>query len=205
MVLVGVFYLVFEDVILSDFSSIVKAELPPNHITRALVGTQIGLIVLSMIVTRSSALSLQAKLGLPRGNQIVGWLVLGMISILWVRRAVLTYHSCLTSYATGIPCTTKQSLPPQADGRFPQLCADLCNPNHLVRRLVLCHLLRNAGCMGAVGARSPRLFVETCVFTAPQRVDLWEVVVNLPTAELARREGCPLLLCAAPISLLQRV
>ena len=83
MVLVGVFYLVFEDVILSDFSSIVKAELPPNHITRALVGTQIGLIVLSMIVTRSSALSLQAKLGLPRGNQSVGWLVLGIIPVLF--------------------------------------------------------------------------------------------------------------------------
>ena len=31
-----------------------------------------------MIVTRSSALSLQAKQGLPRGNQIVGWLVLGI-------------------------------------------------------------------------------------------------------------------------------
>lgn len=29
-----------------------------------------------MIVTRSSALSFQAKQGLPRGNQIVGWLVL---------------------------------------------------------------------------------------------------------------------------------
>ena len=37
---------------------------------------QIGLIILSMLVTRSSALSLQAKQGLPRGNQIVGWLVL---------------------------------------------------------------------------------------------------------------------------------
>lgn len=30
-----------------------------------------------MFVTRSSVLSLQAKEGLPRGNQIVGWLVLG--------------------------------------------------------------------------------------------------------------------------------
>src|ERR1700712_3352873 len=29
-----------------------------------------------MIVTRSSALSLKAKQGLPRGNQIVGWIVL---------------------------------------------------------------------------------------------------------------------------------
>jgi phosphatidylinositol glycan class N len=41
------------------------------------VGIQIGLTLLSMVVTRSSALSLQAKQGLPRGNQITGWIVLG--------------------------------------------------------------------------------------------------------------------------------
>ena len=33
---------------------------------------------LAMFVTRSSALSLQAKQGLPVGNQIVGWAVLGI-------------------------------------------------------------------------------------------------------------------------------
>lgn len=37
---------------------------------------QIGFIILAMIVTRSSALVLQAKEGLPRGNQIVGFIVL---------------------------------------------------------------------------------------------------------------------------------
>lgn len=36
-----------------------------------------GLIALSMILTRSSVLSLQAKQGLALGNQIVGWSVLG--------------------------------------------------------------------------------------------------------------------------------
>lgn len=35
--------------------------------------------MLAIFVTRSSALSMQAKLGLPRGNQIVGWFVLGML------------------------------------------------------------------------------------------------------------------------------
>ncbi|KAA8564351.1 hypothetical protein EYC84_011295 [Monilinia fructicola] len=44
-----------------------------NLLSRSLIGAQIGLIVLSMIVTRSTAMSLQARMGLPRGNQIVGW------------------------------------------------------------------------------------------------------------------------------------
>jgi GPI ethanolamine phosphate transferase 1 len=35
------------------------------------------MILLAIIVTRSSAMSLQAKEGLPLGNQVVGWLVLG--------------------------------------------------------------------------------------------------------------------------------
>lgn len=33
-------------------------------------------MALAMVVTRSSALSLQAKRGLPLGNQIVGWTIL---------------------------------------------------------------------------------------------------------------------------------
>ena len=38
---------------------------------------QIGLVFLAVIVTRSSAASLQAKQGLSLGNQAVGWLVMG--------------------------------------------------------------------------------------------------------------------------------
>ena len=45
--------------------------------SRTLLGVQIGLIVLAMIVTRLSVASLQAKQGLPIGNQVVGWLILG--------------------------------------------------------------------------------------------------------------------------------
>lgn len=78
MVVMGLLYLVFEEQILVDFSTALsKPKLGKQYITRALVGTQVGLIALAMVVTRSSALSLQAKQGLPRGNQIVGWLVLG--------------------------------------------------------------------------------------------------------------------------------
>lgn len=40
-----------------------------------LLGVQLGLIALCMAVTRSSIISLQARQGLPLGNQIVGWAV----------------------------------------------------------------------------------------------------------------------------------
>ncbi|KAF4453077.1 GPI ethanolamine phosphate transferase 1 [Fusarium albosuccineum] len=80
MAVIGLAYLVLEDFILSDFSSF-KSKTRRLHTSRTLLGAQIGLIMLAMIVTRSSALSLQAKLGLPRGNQAVGWVVL-VVSLL---------------------------------------------------------------------------------------------------------------------------
>lgn len=49
----------------------------PNSLSQSILGVQIGLILLAMIVTPSSIASLQAKRGLPLGNQVVGWLVLG--------------------------------------------------------------------------------------------------------------------------------
>lgn len=87
MVAIGVLYLVFEDTILSDFAAPSAPSAPStasaaaktaakSPVVRALLGAQIGLVLLAMWVTRASALSLQAKLGLPRGNQVVGWLVL---------------------------------------------------------------------------------------------------------------------------------
>lgn len=85
MVIVGILYLVLEDFVLSDFGMSEKPPPPRNHVSRTIVGIQIGLTLLSMVVTRSSALSLQAKQGLPRGNQLMGWFVLG---------ASLTSASC---------------------------------------------------------------------------------------------------------------
>ncbi|KAJ1333573.1 GPI ethanolamine phosphate transferase 1 [Microdochium nivale] len=77
MVAVGLVYLICEDKILGDSSLDPKVQVPRNnHLSRALIGVQTGLIALSIIVTRSSALSLAAKQGLPRGNQIVGWTTL---------------------------------------------------------------------------------------------------------------------------------
>ncbi|KAG9243405.1 GPI ethanolamine phosphate transferas-like protein [Calycina marina] len=77
MVLIGVLYLICERNLLA------KSKFPgdftnpaDSSISRILLGVQIGFIAMAMIVTQSSVVSLQAKLGLPRGNQIVGWLVL---------------------------------------------------------------------------------------------------------------------------------
>ncbi|KAM3452805.1 hypothetical protein MY3296_004221 [Beauveria thailandica] len=77
MVIIGVLYLSFEDTVLSDFAKPpASSESLSNPLSRTLMGAQIGLTILAMIVTRSSALSLAAKTGLPLGNQVVGWTVL---------------------------------------------------------------------------------------------------------------------------------
>ncbi|KAF4982912.1 hypothetical protein FZEAL_1540 [Fusarium zealandicum] len=108
MAVVGLAYLVLEDFILSDFSSF-KSKAKRLHTSRTLLGTQVGLIVLAMIVTRSSALSLQAKLGLPRGNQAVGWVVL-VVSLLmplayrlqpnshYMHRLVVIFLTCAPTF-----------------------------------------------------------------------------------------------------------
>lgn len=75
MVVMGLLYLSFENFVLSDFGTATAQK--SKSFGRILTGIQVGLIILSMIVTRSTALSLQAKQGLPLGNQVVGWIVLG--------------------------------------------------------------------------------------------------------------------------------
>ncbi|KAI1816452.1 PigN-domain-containing protein [Poronia punctata] len=79
MVAVGISYLIFEDRLLADPPASTKPK--ENTLSRTLIGVQTGLIILSMLVTRSTVLSLQAKQGLPRGNLVVGWIVL-VVSLL---------------------------------------------------------------------------------------------------------------------------
>ena len=76
MGLVGVLYLLFEKSILSSPVGSTKSLSGLDSLSRSILGIQVGLIVLAMIVTRSSIASIQAKRGLPVGNQVVGWLVL---------------------------------------------------------------------------------------------------------------------------------
>ena len=72
MVSVGVVYLVFE-----KSNPGFKFSNPQDLVSSSILGAQIGLIMLAMFVTRSSIASLQAKKGLPLGNQVIGWLILG--------------------------------------------------------------------------------------------------------------------------------
>ena len=77
MVMIGLGYMAFEKKILGRAKFQGDSTAPADSLlSRILIGVQVGLIILSMIVTRSSALSLQAKAGLPRGNQVVGWMIL---------------------------------------------------------------------------------------------------------------------------------
>ncbi|PGH06802.1 GPI ethanolamine phosphate transferase 1 [Helicocarpus griseus UAMH5409] len=73
MVLTGLLYLIFEES-LTPRSKAVSATV--SNGSRRIMGIQVGMIILAIIVTRSSIVSLQAKEGLPLGNQTVGWSVL---------------------------------------------------------------------------------------------------------------------------------
>ncbi|KAL8775282.1 MAG: hypothetical protein Q9209_000289 [Squamulea sp. 1 TL-2023] len=78
MASVGLLYLLFEKSILSTSSSVRGQLASPltDGLSRNILGAQIGLIMLAMVITRSSVASLKAKHGLPLGNQVLGWLVL---------------------------------------------------------------------------------------------------------------------------------
>ncbi|KAF2019347.1 GPI ethanolamine phosphate transferase 1 [Aaosphaeria arxii CBS 175.79] len=78
MFAVGGLYLIFEKSILVDAESS-KDELSSpaaDGLSRIILGTQIGLVALAMIVTRSSVWYLNARQGLPLGTQSVGWITL---------------------------------------------------------------------------------------------------------------------------------
>ncbi|KAJ5708200.1 GPI ethanolamine phosphate transferase 1 [Penicillium malachiteum] len=83
MFFTGVLYLMFEDTILGKSSSAPKNPGALSTLgSRVVMGTQVGLVLLALIVTRSSVSFLQARQGLPIGNQVVGWGVLGASVVL---------------------------------------------------------------------------------------------------------------------------
>ncbi|EEH04529.1 phosphoethanolamine transferase class N [Histoplasma capsulatum G186AR] len=73
MVLTGLLYLIFEESITPISKTL---SIAVSRGSRRIMGMQIGMVLLAIIVTRSTAASLQAKEGLPFGNQVVAWSVL---------------------------------------------------------------------------------------------------------------------------------
>ncbi|KAK6333928.1 Glycosyl phosphatidyl inositol anchor synthesis, variant 3 [Orbilia blumenaviensis] len=74
MLAVGIGYIAYGDRLLGpDAKRVFNGKY-----MQSLLGFQSALIALSMVVTDSSVKSIQAKQGLPFGNQVVGWSILGL-------------------------------------------------------------------------------------------------------------------------------
>jgi len=73
MFLTGILYLLFEDAIIGSKEPSAIGRVG----SRIIMGIQLGMVLLAVIVTRSSVYSLQARQGLPFGNLVVGWVVFG--------------------------------------------------------------------------------------------------------------------------------
>jgi len=148
MVVIGISYLLFEKKLLAK-SKVARDSITPanNTLSRSLIGLQvrfsiylvspayilqIGFIALAMLVTRSSVVSLQAKLGLPRGNQIVGWLILGMKLQRLKHLRLLTKYSTTLAHAFPAPYPTQQPLPPSTNGDILDIFANLCPFDNLL-------------------------------------------------------------------------
>lgn len=97
MFAIGALYLLFEKRILSEGSSAsVDTESPTHLKSRIVLGiqvgchangqymytganmSQLGLVLLSIVVTKSSIAHVQGRQGLPLGVLVVGWGTLGM-------------------------------------------------------------------------------------------------------------------------------
>lgn len=77
MFAVGALYLLFEKNILADAKSDDElAEPQADNQSRIILSVQLGLVLLSMIVTHSSIGYIQARQGLPLGVLVVGWATL---------------------------------------------------------------------------------------------------------------------------------
>ncbi|KAF2199199.1 PigN-domain-containing protein [Delitschia confertaspora ATCC 74209] len=77
MLAVGIGYLIYEKSILVD-SKTSNDSLSPaqDWVSRVIMGSQVGLIALAMVVTKSAIWYIQAREGLPLGTQTVGWITL---------------------------------------------------------------------------------------------------------------------------------
>ncbi|EEP77820.1 hypothetical protein UREG_02669 [Uncinocarpus reesii 1704] len=74
MLATGLLYLVFEDSLTTQSENGTRKS--SSNAARVIMGIQLGVILLTMIITRSSITALQAKKGLPLGNQVMGWVAM---------------------------------------------------------------------------------------------------------------------------------
>jgi GPI ethanolamine phosphate transferase 1 len=72
----GTLYILFEYTITSQSRSSRANSTSLDPVSRSVMGMQTGLILLAIIVTRSSIASLSIKKGLPLGSQVIGWFTL---------------------------------------------------------------------------------------------------------------------------------
>ncbi|KAL2429970.1 GPI ethanolamine phosphate transferase 1 [Exophiala dermatitidis] len=106
----GLLYLYFEENITtrSKSTSATTKDARPNVLSRTIMGLQVGIILLTIIVTRSSVASIQAKKGLPLGNQVVGWFVfVASIILPFVHRVAPNrhyLHRLIIIFLTFSPC-----------------------------------------------------------------------------------------------------
>jgi GPI ethanolamine phosphate transferase 1 len=103
----GSVYLLFEHDVTSRSRS-KKSASTPSYVSRIVMGMQIGIILLTVLVTRSSVASLQSKKGLPLGNQVVGWFALiASIVLPFLHRLAPNYHylhRLVVIFLTFSPC-----------------------------------------------------------------------------------------------------
>ena len=159
MALVGILYLLFEKTILASSGQSGQASQSLDHVSKSIVGAQVGLIFLAMLVTRSSIASLQAKHGLPFGNQVMGWIVLGMGRWTSVSRSSTT-DLCHSRFAPDpIPTWSEpqQPLPSPSGHYFLDILPDIHHSHNLLRGSVLFRLLCDSRHMGEVG--TPHLYI----------------------------------------------
>lgn len=94
MFFTGVLYLLFENAIIGNGSASRHSGNISSLGSRIIMGMQVGMVLLALIVTRSTVASLKAREGLPFGNQVIGWFVLGKFHASpWPLRPVLYHHA----------------------------------------------------------------------------------------------------------------